>query len=364
MVDVIGTAMKILYVDIILNGHHQAYLKALVDDPGYDRILLLPEKCSELRCTQYTFTPMDFYHKKLSEYLRWIKEVKEIAQREKVDIIHFLYGDIFYKYFGLGLGSLDRKYKIILTLHGKREGAIYDLILKRIFQSINIGVVHTVAIQGSLKKIGINNAAHIEYPCFAPYKDMDREEARICLDIPKETKLIGCLGGTRYDKGLDLLLASIQELSSDYEVLIAGNSEAWDESEIWALAGPSQKHIRLILRYLTDAEFQTILSACDIIVLPYRKCFNGASGPLAEVVWNKKIIVGSDHGSLGAVIKEHHLGYVFKSEDTHSLSQALEKALNLDFKYDDKALEYRGSLSVEHFKDSYRALYKKAEMDV
>ena len=82
-----------------------------------------------------------FYNKKLGAYLRWIKEIKKIIKKEQPDVVHFLYGDVFYKYFGLGLEGLKRKYKVINTVHALKKGKIGMLSLKRIFRLSSMGVV-------------------------------------------------------------------------------------------------------------------------------------------------------------------------------------------------------------------------------
>ena len=46
--------MKVLYVDIETGGHHQTYLKALMDIPGKENVLVLPEKIEGLNAKQYS----------------------------------------------------------------------------------------------------------------------------------------------------------------------------------------------------------------------------------------------------------------------------------------------------------------------
>ena len=62
--------MKVLYVDIEIGGHHQTYLKALMDIPGKENVLVLPEKIEGLNAKQYVFQKTDFFNKKLPEYYK------------------------------------------------------------------------------------------------------------------------------------------------------------------------------------------------------------------------------------------------------------------------------------------------------
>ena len=138
--------MKVLYIDIETGGHHQTYLKALMDIPGKENVLVLPEKIEGLNAKQYVFRKTDFFNKKLLEYYKWTKEVKGIIKTEKPDVVHFLYGDVFYKYFGLGLEGLKKKHKVVNTIHALKKGKIGIVSLKRIMHLSSVGVVHTDAI--------------------------------------------------------------------------------------------------------------------------------------------------------------------------------------------------------------------------
>lgn len=109
----------------------------------------------------------------------------------------------------------------------------------------------------------------------------------------------------------------------------------------------------MITVFLSDG-----LGASDIIVLPYRKVFGGASGLLCEGVALGKCIVDLNHGTLGYTIEKKHLGYTFESENAKSLADVLEKALNKNFQLDENYKKYQKSLNPEYFSKSYMNLYK------
>lgn len=66
--------------------------------------------------------------------------------------------------------------------------------------------------------------------------------------------------------------------------------------------------LKLICVFLSEEEFAYASEAADIIVLPYRKIFSGASGPLGEGVWKRKCIVGPMEGNLGYTDKKVSFG--------------------------------------------------------
>lgn len=349
--------MKVLYVDIETGGHHQTYLKALMDIPGKENVLVLPKKIKGLDAKQHVFRKTDFFKKRLPEYYKWTKEIKGIIKKENPDVIHFLYGDVFYKYFGLGLEGLKKKYKVVNTIHALKKGKIGIASLKRIMRLSSVGVVHTDAIFDEVKSVGIENIAHIEYPHFSTKYDIDKVTARKYYGLSENTFVLGCMGGTRYDKGLDILLKALQNVTGDFEVIVAGEEDAIKREEIEELAQTYIDRVKLHLSFLTDEEFEMAIQAADAIVLPYRKTFNGASGPLGEGVAKEKMIIGANHGSLGDIIEKNHLGYTFESENVEALGDVLNPVVKKQFIYDKKAVSYKNRLTIKEFQKQYYELY-------
>ncbi|MDD6213315.1 MAG: glycosyltransferase, partial [Clostridiales bacterium] len=165
------------------------------------------------------------------------------------------------------------------------------------------------------------------------------------------------LGGTRWDKGLDILLDALADIKVPFHLLIAGKAQFFTREEIEKRVAPYAENVTMLLEFLSDEKFSLCLSAADIVVLPYRKQFDGASGPLGEGVWRNKMIVGANHGSLGQIISDNHLGMVFESENVQSLSSVLNKALTVEFCRDEVYVRYRGRMNPERFQKEYGQLY-------
>lgn len=354
--------MKVMYIDIEINGHHETYLRALTSIPGKENVLVLPQKLPEFEDKQYVFQKTNFYKKNLREYYRWTREIKNIIKVEHPDIIHFLYGDVFYKFFGLGLEGLRRQYKVVNTIHALKKGRIGLLSLNRIANRSSVCVFHTDAIIQSVKEFGINNIAHIEYPQFLLGFMVNRETAREYYGIKSTAKVLGCIGGTRYDKGLDVLLKALQTVRGDFELLIAGAEDAITKDEIEKLSVSYKEKVHLHLSYLSNEELEMAFCATDFIVLPYRKSFNGASGPLGEAVGKEKIIIGPNHGSLNQIIEDNHIGYTFETENVLDLAETIQCALTQAFRYDAVAMRYKNSLGVDDFIKKYEQIYKMCSL--
>lgn len=356
--------MKLLLIDAVMYGHHKTYFEALMDglEAEHQVIGVVPDGYENPR---YRLIHATLYRENMSAkdmhaiaYLEWMYRIGKIIKEEKPDIVHFLYGDIMYRYFGAGLRFCG-KAKTVVTFHQVRRSRVRDISIKRICRQITQGVLHTDKLVNDLNELGIKNIQKIEYPCFGQKCDCSQAEAQKELGLDtKQCPVLLALGGTRYDKGLDILLDALDVVQTPFYLLVAGYPETYDEAYIAEHIKPYKERVTCILKYLSDEEFALCIAAADLIVLPYRKSFDGASGPLGEGVAKDKIIVGADHGSLGQTIRENHLGYVFKSENKDELADAIEYALSKPFVRDSEYRAYQKKISPHTFIENYQTLYR------
>ncbi|MCI8375978.1 MAG: glycosyltransferase [Lachnospiraceae bacterium] len=228
---------------------------------------------------------------------------------------------------------------------------------------IDCSVVHTKMLaefySSQLKRSFIKQ---IEYPVF-DYEELLKISpvtAKKEYSLPLDKKVIGLLGGTLRYKGYHFLLENLQYLKREgIYFLFAGNERDYTHSQIETALKENHVEGTVILRRLTSYEFRCAIQASDIILLPYGREFNGASGPLAEGVCAGKTIIGSDHGSLGSLIRDNHIGYTFETENGQDLIRVLNQVKEKDFLYDKTAEEYRKSLQPEFFGEAYLKVYRK-----
>ena len=140
-------------------------------------------------------------------------------------------------------------------------------------------------------------------------------------------------------------------------MLIAGKEEDITKDQIEEETASYRDKVTVILDYLDEDRFAMCLNCSDIIVLPYRKKFDGASGPLGEGVAIGKMVVGPNHGSLGQIIRDNHLGFTFEAENEDDLCAVLEEAINSDWTADDRYIAYQELLSPRRFQADYKRLY-------
>ncbi len=346
--------MKIMYVEIATTGHRIPYIKALTENISNEALVLLPERVETLTCKQIVCRS-DVKNRSFSTHKEWISEILKVAKEESPDVIHFLTGDVFYRFFGFGLNKL-KKYKTILTFHSVKTSTLQKISLRVISKLASKVIFHSEFMKNQAESFGIKNAVHIEYPVFGG-KSCDENEAKRYFNLKTDVPVIGCVGGTRYDKGLDILLESLKAVKEPFQLLVAGKEEHFKEDFIKEQTKSYSENVHLALKFLSDEELMYAMNATDIVVLPYRKEFNGASGPLGEGVALGKCIVGPGHGNLKDTIEKNHVGYIFESENPVALSDVLGNALKKEFVTDEFYVKYKESLSVASFVKSYFDLY-------
>ena len=121
----------------------------------------------------------------------------------------------------------------------------------------------------------------------------NREASRKKLGIEKPLVLF--LGLIRPYKGLDVLYEAAPRIVEEAGAELAVVGEVFPDSrdEMRRLmARPIAAKIRLLDRYVTEAEMDEWLAACDVVVCPYRK--NSGSGIAARAIAARRPVVASD----------------------------------------------------------------------
>lgn len=337
--------MNVLFVDSGKGGHHAIYLNNLVNSDVYQSVCCLPIENTGNKVKQYIikYDP----RKNIVSYIKWIIKVASIADKEHADIVQFMQMDSLMKYFGLGFRKLKKERKIVIVYHHFWKGFFRKLSYVLIAKRVDYVVVHTQLIMDKLTSYGVNNIRKFEYPGFG----------RICNKVRKHLPArILAFGSIRYDKGLDILLEALKLVKDDFFLYIVGEEIDFDKEYIDKHISQYREKVFLDLRFVDDEEKERYFEETDIVVLPYRRIFDGASGPLTDGVIKEKVIIGPNHGSIKHLIEENHIGYVFCSESPYSLAEMISRAIRTDFIYDEKALCYREYISPERMRREYEEL--------
>lgn len=355
--------ITVLFVENRLDGHHISYLSSLtnMNREEFHPILLAPEN-KELQNWCGIFN-VEYEIMVREEYLSVLLQVREIQRKWSINIVHFVYADAYFRFAGIGLWSLGAV-KIVMTFHQFRRSKLRDIVRKAIFKKIDVGVVHTIILHDLVMGEGTKNVHQINYPCFMKKIPLTTMQAREYLGVKTCYPVLLSLGGTRYDKGIDILLNALEQVKEPFFLIIAGVESTFTSEYIKQHSVRFENNTLLKLRYLSEKEVSLFVLASDWIVLPYRKQFDGASGPLGEGVVYGKGIIGPSHGSLGEIISNNHLGYVFEAENTAHLADTITKALKKPFMIDDNYKYYQSLLDVRIFQQNYMKLYQELMQSV
>lgn len=350
---------KILLIDTSLDGHHEEYLVALYDAcilAGLEPIVLVPERCKRLAEEIQRVIPEIKASKALSWCRRFQTVVQRVAKEEGAFIIHYAYCDALYRFFGLGIAKVPGVV-VGATFHQFRRSFLRDLSLKRILDKTDVCVVHTDELASEARDLGAEKVSTVLYPSFHS-TDKSSSECKAYFGVSEDSSCISAVGSARWDKGLDILAEALSGIDEPWQLLVAGSEDDFTEEEIKGILGDKAPRAAFAMRYLSDEEVAMAITASEIVCCPYRKVFNGASGPMTEGIAQLKTIVGPSHGSLGELLGAHNVGYAFEAEDIDDLQRALRRALRLPVEYDSDAAEFANRLTRPRFIADYAAIYR------
>lgn len=289
------------------------------------------------------------------DFIKYSKKLKNIAEQEKIDIIHNNTSAVFEGCY------ISKKLKI------PQIWVIHEIIIKPkfIFKAVS-KIISTFATQ----TITVSNAVkhHLETTGYFKDKnikviyngvDVNRFNPKTQCDylyeewtIPKEAKIIGMLGRVNSWKGQhDLLKAAnivMQQEQNVYTVFVGGafEGEEWRETKLQNAISQSPFKDKIIFQnYRKDSE--CIHKLFDIFILPSTN-----PDPLPTVVLEAmasgKPIIGYRHGGICEMVKEGYNGYLVDVGNYKSLAKKIQLLLN-----DKKLLKKMGKNSEQRFKQYF-----------
>ncbi|MBN1972688.1 MAG: glycosyltransferase [Sedimentisphaerales bacterium] len=157
-------------------------------------------------------------------------------------------------------------------------------------------------------------------------------DARNKLGLPLDKKILLFFGSIRPNKGLDVLLKSLQDVvrqNSDVLLVIAGamprGMSFQPYSDIIKELNLSE-NVKTFIKFIPDEDIDYFLGACDIVVLPYVQ-FEAQSGVLLRAFTHKKPVVVSDIGAMGEIVRSEKVGIAVPPGSEESLTYAINNIL-------------------------------------
>lgn len=267
--------------------------------------------------------PISGFLERIKMYRRCLSKIPK-SKEDK--IAHFLTGDKFYMLPFL-YGKKSRNLKFVMTLHRFPKSRVLQLLLKNFATQLSRIIVYSDYLKECCNKIGISNVEVIPYASFYDYSNI-RSKLELKRFYGVENKYVfTSLGGTRIEKGLDILLNSFrhidQESKQQIVLNVAGQELEIKKDEILRLSKKYGINVLLNLKILSDIEFCENVNISDVMVLPYRCSFNsGASGPMTEAMSRGIPCIFPAIGSL-SYYKKYEAGETFEIENPKSLGRAI-----------------------------------------
>jgi glycosyltransferase involved in cell wall biosynthesis len=142
--------------------------------------------------------------------------------------------------------------------------------------------------------------------------------------VPFGKKVLLFFGTIRENKGLPVLLRAMEELKSDFFLLIAGETAGSSEVPTEHYKKIIEKtrlrdSVHWVKKYILSEEAAEIFKIADALILPYKKTFHAQSGVLNLAIGYEKPCVVSDVGGIGETVKKYNLGVTVTPENPSDL---------------------------------------------
>ena len=158
---------------------------------------------------------------------------------------------------------------------------------------------------------------------------LSTEDAKRSLRISRTNKTMLFFGHIAPYKGLEYLVAALQELTrkdENYRLIIAGTpkgcEEYWEQIKQGFVRMRKREQIIERIEYIPDDQTELYFKAADVLILPYRHIFQ--SGVLFLGYNFGLPAIAADVGSLREDIVEGRTGYIFQPNDTADLAKTIE----------------------------------------
>jgi len=144
---------------------------------------------------------------------------------------------------------------------------------------------------------------------FHKFTDITMEEARRELGLPHDKIIFLCIGFIQPHKGFDLALrAFCRAKTENMGLYIVGSIRLSLEPyqaylDLLRNIAERTHNARLVVKYLTDQEFDTWISACDVVIVPYREIWSSGVAARAKL-FHKPLIVSEAGGLKDQIAKE------------------------------------------------------------
>jgi len=242
------------------------------------------------------------------------------------DVVHIQHEfGLFGRHLGVSVIPLILKFRIVgipvvTTLHTVYADIPEDhiLILRNILYNSDRVIIHEPYQERTLRHcFGSDLVQRVKVIPHGAREVEPVPDAKAHLDLPPDKKVILLIGYFRPSKNFELVVDIFPDILNecpDTILLIAGKTRGREHIDYRNMLfakiadSPHQERIWLIRGQLPQPTFDTILSASDVVVLPYK--ISSQSGILAHCLAFGKPVVTSRTEAMEEIIRESKAGVV------------------------------------------------------
>jgi glycosyltransferase involved in cell wall biosynthesis len=314
------------------------------------------------------FNPIGLFNY-IREYIVYSSKIKQIAKKEKIDIIHTNTAAVLEGIY------VKRKLKIPQVWH------IHEIIVKPKFihKFLSFFVANNsdkvISVSQAVKK-HLNSTGYFKKDIEVIYNGVDNkvfnkenntEYIKKQFNIPEDVVVVGMIGRVNSWKGQNDFLEAMEIVLDNnknvYAMLVGGvfAGEEWRITELKEKINSMKYKERVIFDdYRKDSK--NIHTLYDIFVLPSTN-----PDPLPTVVLEAMAsgtaIVGYRHGGICEMVKENYNGLLAEVNKPKDLAEKIELLLKnpkLREKYQQNSLiRQKLKFSLNSYVDNFSQLYKK-----
>ncbi len=271
-------------------------------------------------------------------------------------------------------------FPVVVTLH-----TVYPemppqqrIILENIMANADRVIVHEALQKETLinQRIAGNPDAVFVIPHGA--REIDPvPDAKKRLGLPENAKIILLIGYLRPSKNFEDIIEILPQIAGkvkDSYLVLAGKVRGYEYRDYRRMlyqmiaSSPVKDRIRVIRGQLKQDTFDIIISAADVVVLPYK--ITAQSGILAHSLAFGRPVVASDSGTLPDVLSRADCGIVCRSRDDYVdaiVRVLLDKDLARKFSKNARAFvrnEISWRIIAQRHEDIYRDLVSNNIEDI
>ncbi len=235
-------------------------------------------------------------------------------------------------FFGPAMGTVAKRVSTstrkIAILHNviPHEKRFYDRMSNLYFLNNHDGfVVLSEAVERDLLSIKPDaKFIRIPHPTYDHFgARWEKQQAQVHLGIDPSKKTLLFFGIIRDYKGLDILVEAFSKLSSEYQLLIAGECYGnFDKYQQLIESSGASDRIYVFNRYISDQEVAPFFSATDVCILPYKSATQSGITAIAHHFCVP--LIATDVGGLKETIKHNENGLIIPFPEIDELLQAIQ----------------------------------------